>query len=518
MRELSENQRECAGLITTLIEDELTEEQRDRLNELCRQDPACRKLYAAVMSVHGMLLWSNELAAKDQEEMDESSAFLMEVFQEARVRSIKLDAEVELARNLKAQKLEAQQQRLRLQGTKTGKRPRILIIPKAAVYSGLAAAILLAMVLLWPVLQPNGSTGPDIAEEVPEIVPEAVLQAQLVRSQDAVWNRSISAVGVLSGDDAWLLKEGFAEIAMPSGASVILQGPTTFRLIDGNTLALDGGQLTAEVPDRAKYFTVKTRSMDVVDLGTRFGVRVEADGAVSTSVFEGKVEAHAVAAGADSPRIVALTAGQQMHADASGKLDETVSTVEPDHGYVARWGMVEQLKRHVRVQGQARFFATPPKSVQQGELVDADNLIVFEESTVVLDQPLEAWFSLPVKTTATFVTIPKGRRVVSYFLHFDPNKQGQYVSATLTFPGRILGVVGGERELRKSNALFGLDSVDYVGNGPITTHSIDPNTPDTFAIGGLQGDVLTLRLGAAFLSDQCRVIVELPDPFGDAQD
>ena len=183
MRELSKNQRECAVLITALVDGELSEAQRDRLNELCRQDQGCRKLYAAVMSVHGMLLWSSHLSAQQEEEADESDAFLFEIYEQARLNGIKLDAEVALAKNLKAQSIEDEKRKQQAEPAQADPKPRVIIIPKAVVYSGLAAAILLAMVLLWPVIQNSGPSatgaGPEIAQAGPE--------ARLVRSQDAVW-------------------------------------------------------------------------------------------------------------------------------------------------------------------------------------------------------------------------------------------------------------------------------------------------------------------------------------------
>jgi hypothetical protein len=212
--------------------------------------------------------------------------------------------------------------------------------------------------------------------------------------------------------------------------------------------------------------------------------------------------------------MVALTAGQQVRTDASGKLAESVTAVKPDHGYVSRW---DEIQRRVIVQGQARFFSTPPKSVRQGELGSTDRIVVFEESTVVLDQPLEVMTNLPAKQLASFTEVPAGRKVVSYFLHSEPDAadKSSYATATLTFPGRILGVVGNVKQLRKTNALFGLDTVGYIPTGQFITHGIDPGSPDYFAIGGLQGDVLTIHLAAGKFADQVRVIVELPDPARD---
>lgn len=505
MSNLTPNQRECALIIIDLIESEITLAQRNRLNELCREDLLCRKLYTAAMSVHGMLLWSSDLSAK-REEVQGPDAFLLEIYEEARISRIKLDAEVELAKNMKAETLGAKEGQSSVDESK--KSPLILTIPKAAVYSGLAAAIVLALVLLWPLTQSTSpATGPndiaDIAQERPK--------AQLVRANDASWSPPISLDGSIASDETWTLKQGFAEIVMPSGASVILHGPTTFRILDENKLALDHGRLTAEVPDRAKYFTVKTKTMDVVDLGTRFGVSIEGGGATKASVFEGKVEVNEpISDPHASPRKVALSAGQEIGSDANGRLDNAIATVQPDHGYVTRW---DDINRRVLVQGQARFFSTPPASVRLGELGSTNNIIVFEESTVVLDQPLTAMVNLPEKRSAATSALSSGLKAVSYFLHTEPDAAdaSSHASATLTFPGRILGVIGDVKQLRETNDLLGLETVRYIPVDQEVTHGIDPGSPDHFAIGGLQGNVLTIHLAAGRFADQARVIVEIPE-------
>lgn len=510
MSAMDPNQRECAILTAAMLEGDLSAEQRERLNTLCREDAACRKLYLGVMSVHGMLMWSSDASPKAGEELDESSAFIMELYAEARVNRIKHDAKFALLKDQQEQ-VELERAALAKQSAQIEEsRTRVYIIPKPLFYGGLVAATLLLMLLVWPALNREPAS---VAEKVDTDVPAASVDAfaRLMRVENAVWDKPISADRTLPTDTSHTLLKGFAEIVMPSGASVIMQGPTTFRLIDDNTMALDDGRLSAEVPTRAKYFTVKTRAMDVVDLGTRFGVSVEADGSSSASVFEGKVEVHEPASKAtDAPRIVAMTAGQQLHASATGQLAESVTAIDPDHGYVDRW---DAIARHVQVQGQARFYNTPPKSVRQGDLLNTDMMVVFEESTVVLDQPMEVMAHLPEKQYAKFVTIPAGRRVVSYFIHSAPEKsdESSYATATLTFPGRVLGVIGNTKLVRETTDLFGHESVGYTLDTNRSTYGIDPGSPDYFAIGGLAGNVLTIHLAAGEFGDQLRVLVEVPD-------
>ena len=68
------------------------------------------------------------------------------------------------------------------------------------------------------------------------------------------------------------------------------RGPVSWQLASQQRLQLDSGQLVAHVPARAIGFTVATPTAEVVDLGTEFGVHVDAQGQTNVQVFEGAVE------------------------------------------------------------------------------------------------------------------------------------------------------------------------------------------------------------------------------------
>ena len=90
------------------------------------------------------------------------------------------------------------------------------------------------------------------------------------------------------------LEMGLAEVEFASGARVILQGPIRFTIIDSNDSQLEYGQLAASVPEGAEGFTVRTPSMNVIDLGTEFGVVVNTSGETDVHVFKGVVQAETV--------------------------------------------------------------------------------------------------------------------------------------------------------------------------------------------------------------------------------
>ena len=116
--------------------------------------------------------------------------------------------------------------------------------------------------------------------------------ATLVASEKtAQWTSVQPKTGELLPAGTLELKSGLIEVRMVSGASMIVEGPATFRVRSQNAVDLGAGHLTAVVPEAAHGFAVQTPSAMVVDLGTEFGVGVETDAATHLEVFLGKVQA-----------------------------------------------------------------------------------------------------------------------------------------------------------------------------------------------------------------------------------
>jgi len=86
------------------------------------------------------------------------------------------------------------------------------------------------------------------------------------------------------------LKEGFAKLTFKQGAEVILQAPCAFDLASKNKMILHHGMVTAQVPEQAHGFAIKTPQSTVTDFGTEFGVQVQASAASEVHVFDGRVQ------------------------------------------------------------------------------------------------------------------------------------------------------------------------------------------------------------------------------------
>jgi hypothetical protein len=152
------------------------------------------------------------------------------------------------------------------------------------------------------------------------------------------------------------LVEGIAEIQMASGAEVVLRGPCRFSLEGENQIHLTRGGLTARVPEQARGFKVSTDQVDVVDMGTEFGVIVESDGHVEAHVFAGEV---LVVPDRASPRTSSIRLGTGMAA------------VVSDKGSIAKAPAAEE--RFVRSIPEKPTAATPGKRLDLADLVGGGN-------------------------------------------------------------------------------------------------------------------------------------------------
>lgn len=95
------------------------------------------------------------------------------------------------------------------------------------------------------------------------------------------------------------LTAGVLELKTRRGAELVIEAPAAFQFESPQRLRLTKGRIAADVPPRAKGFTVVTPSGEAIDLGTRFAVDVPASGEAEVHVFDGEVVAHA---GAHSPK------------------------------------------------------------------------------------------------------------------------------------------------------------------------------------------------------------------------
>jgi hypothetical protein len=117
----------------------------------------------------------------------------------------------------------------------------------------------------------------------------------------AILTRTVGAEWTATGNPARLgdslnagklqLAKGLAQIEFFSGATLLLEGDAELEIVSPWEAICHRGKARVRVPPAAQGFRLLAPGMKLVDLGTEFGVSVNA-GRSEVQVFEGEVEAH----------------------------------------------------------------------------------------------------------------------------------------------------------------------------------------------------------------------------------
>jgi len=91
------------------------------------------------------------------------------------------------------------------------------------------------------------------------------------------------------------VNQGTLKLELASGVTAIIQSPSLITLTAENKVTLHQGKAWFNVSPEATGFTVITPQLEIVDLGTEFGVTVNPSSAQEeVHVFKGKVEVHSL--------------------------------------------------------------------------------------------------------------------------------------------------------------------------------------------------------------------------------
>lgn len=306
------DRNEVRALILKMMDEVFSQPEADRLEFLLRQSVTVQEWYAEEFEVIGGLWWDNRQAA---------SQTVCENWQLVAVAGDNRSAIGEISTVPTDLKLTA----------RPAKRwPSIAVVAAAALlfYGGF-------IILAWD-LHPNanelGGSHPASKGFASDAV--ATLQATI----DCYWSvdekhyRALRDGELLTSGRVIQLESGSAEIRFHRGANVWLHGPSTFRIDSDNAGHLAIGKVTAHVPQQSQGFAIDTPSARIVDLGTEFGVQVDAQGRADIEVTRGEVEVeydptvHAQQDQTNSrPRRMRLQAGQALRALRTGTLVASVA-------------------------------------------------------------------------------------------------------------------------------------------------------------------------------------------------
>jgi len=148
-----------------------------------------------------------------------------------------------------------------------------------------AAACFLAIAGWWP--SERHRQGQTSAPGSPQIT------ALLVDEADAVFAEPRQAGDVRFDPGHYALRAGTVHLRFVNGADLVVQGPAEFEIRDGLRTRLAFGSVRAMVPPTARGFTVETRGVAYEDVGTEFGLSMDAaTGESAMHVFDGQVNLH----------------------------------------------------------------------------------------------------------------------------------------------------------------------------------------------------------------------------------
>jgi hypothetical protein len=399
------------------------------------------------------------------------------------------------------------------------------LIGSAVAAALLLAATLLAVVLIGDAPEPQVADQQDDKQDAinptnPVIPTDAV--ATLTNTHNALWaERALARGSELTPNQRLTLTAGFAEITTKRGAIAILEAPATIELLDNdNALHLHAGKLVGICEtDSSKGFLVRTPHMDIIDIGTRFGVDVSGDD-VTASVFSGEV------------RLSRLnTPEQSLSAGQTARLAAVQDTFE--------FNVEEQLADSFDTLLASSLVAAPASLDRWRPRFEGDNVIwggaapadlrsqkqVSDKLQVFCEQQgLEIKPGLAVNLTPQVPTsedgpkrlkLPGGQRVDVYLLHMDtPGAAESLDEYVIHFDRPIVGVITSGQMLTETDSLLGAAGVNYASDGVInlTNRGQDQATRPILDQAAIEGSSIRITTKVAGYMDQVRVLVQsLPE-------
>ena len=143
----------------------------------------------------------------------------------------------------------------------------------------------------------------------------------VVDAQTAVFAKACTAVdGDRVAAGRLEVESGRFAMEFENGVKFEITGPASCEIVSGMLVKLNSGQATADVPRWARGFTIETPDVEVIDLGTRFGVATSDAGKTDVVVFEGLVDLKSLRS-TKRPFKRRLTQGEAARIDRKGEIE-----------------------------------------------------------------------------------------------------------------------------------------------------------------------------------------------------
>lgn len=296
--------------------------------------------------------------------------------------------------------------------------------------------------------------------------------AVVTASESAKWDPSGPSpiLGSALAPGQLKLIKGRVEIDFAIGAKIVVRAPAEFAVLSSSRAKLFRGDLGASVPKGAEGFVVDTPSVEVVDLGTEFGVKVGNNGVADVRVFKGKVEARVNSSQGDGALV-------QLEMDMARRFDPVRGlSNEPGLAKEAFPRVAELPTDSPTTKGALHLLNRPPATMS-GLQSDDFMLLFAERKSAMVPSGQRAnivkagSYSQPGKLSE--VMVATGRRVDSYLLHFDAfptstardaRGSGVQLDGAVTFPRPVVAMMAVANTLQQTDRHFGVSDTRYVQN------------------------------------------------------
>ena len=346
-----------------------------------------------------------------------------------------------------------------------------------------------------------------------ESTPNETVTIELIKLSNCVWHDvddSIQPGKQIELGKVLNMKSGLAELRYSNGVHMILEGTGKLELKSDKHCLLHNGQLSVIVPDSKIGFSVLTPTLNILDLGTQFGVRVDAIGNTTVHVFRGEVETQTLEKQANLREKQLLTMAQAAKFNQRGKL---VSWVDPD--YEGFSGANQGLAGVISTGKHVRILSRVPNSLEQGSIESNSHVFLVQErqNVVLTEDTIISSLRSRGSHTGSYrskAVLPAGTKVDSYLLHFDPSESQQLLDGSICFDRPIVGIVAQGELLIATDKVFGNPQISYEQNPKIRGLDavVKDQAPDVLNFHN-SIDRLSIRFSSATGSlDQVRILVQ----------
>jgi hypothetical protein len=248
-------------LINKSLDGTITSSEFEELNRLIKSDPECAAYYVSSIRIHFAFSKAGCLFREHAgESLSDSSLSLQEFAEYEKTAPV-----VQIVKT----KLQAGQRQDAAQPVSVRK------ISKLPIITAIVSCAALLMIFIYVYLNPQMS---EVATLTDSIRPQWLTPENSVKIGSRLSTMRQPA----------MLEKGIIKILYDNDVEVLIEAPAQYQILSSREIALHRGRLFATVSPAGKGFTIKTQYTKIVDLGTKFGVQVDAEGETELHVIKGQ--------------------------------------------------------------------------------------------------------------------------------------------------------------------------------------------------------------------------------------